>query len=96
MPKKTAKTTAKKVTKQVSKKLRAKRPVAKKAAPRAKAKVAAPAPKTGFMWTLLERKQAEIKRREAARAKLGSGHEPTHQHAEAGHARFNGPRRRAA
>lgn len=76
-----------------------------KAAPKAKAaKAKAPAkfpvkhhgekPVRGFMWKVLEQKQAEQKER----GNLPPGHMPESEnnkfHDEPGHSRFNGPRRR--
>jgi hypothetical protein len=59
-----------------------------------------PAPKRGFMWKLLERKQAELKRREgAAQHPFAHGGTPAGTPMPAkvqGHTRFAGPRRKAA
>lgn len=83
----------------------AKKPVKKSAAPKAKTTLkkktaAKPAPpgKKGFMWKLLERKQAELKhatgphKHPFAHAEAKSSFMPTQQ----GQPRFNGPRRKAA
>lgn len=71
-----------------------------KAAPKAKALRAKAPPKPaakpvrGFMWKVLEQKQAEHKER----GHLPPGHMPEPEnnkfHDEPGHSRFNGPRRR--
>lgn len=93
MPTKTKKKTARPTT--------AKRKVTAKAAPKAaKAKKVAPAPvekRTGFMWKLLEQKEAALKAREA-QGKAGNGGHFERIHANGGdvYARFNGPRRKAA
>lgn len=92
------------------KNVKAKRPAPKKntAAPKGKAKIkarakpkpkvvaSAPPPAGSFMWKLLEKKQAEIKRREQAQKDRGYGESPSHLHDVASVARFNGPRRKAA
>lgn len=72
--------------------------VKKKVAPKtAKAKKAAPVEKPGgFMWKLLEQKEAARKQREA-QAKAGNGgFERIHANGGDVYARFNGPRRKAA
>ena len=84
-----------------AKAMKAKAPALAKAKASAKAKKAAApnaaaAKPNGFMWKLLERKEAALKAREA-RTKEGGGHfERIHAQGGGAWARFNGPRRKAA